>query len=377
MPLDRLAILTIGLIAKTAIFHCPPANAEPIRIIDISQARTLSNQNEQGIWHESPVLSKAIDQLLIRNWTSINKVSGEEWGNQISNLALNLASNEASNYVTRTVQKFPFVLNASINVDIRTQGTTNIGGDALFKLADFGLKEDKTRDGLVFLHTKYTGSLSNDSTFNTGLGFRHLIGDDLLAGINGYWDYRTTNYSTSYSRFGIGGELFWNSISLRNNWYISGTGRKTINIHDTEYYERVVPGWDVELGYRLPSHPNLAFFVRGFRWDYQQRNDNSGIQGTVAYQVTPHIRIDSWVSNEIPANPTFSNSSLDDRQDIVAGINFTLTAREVIYKRNDIKQILQQEMVSPVRRRYDVLLERWKKPQKQTSNEFTNTVSGV
>ena len=148
----------------------------------------------------------------------------------------------------------------------------------MFKIADFGLKEDNTREGLIFLNTKYTGSLSNDSTYNTGLGFRHLIGDDLLAGINGYWDYRTTNYSTSYSRFGIGGELFWNSISLRNNWYISGTGRKTIHIHDTDYYEKVVPGWDIEFGYRLPSNPNLAFYVRGFRWDYQQRNDNTGIK---------------------------------------------------------------------------------------------------
>jgi hypothetical protein len=120
--------------------------------------------------------------------------------------------------------------------------------------------------------------------------------------------------------------------------------------------------------------------VRGFRWDYQQRNDNTGIQGTIAYQITPHIRIDSWISNEIPANPTFSNSSLDDRQDIVAGINFTLTAREVIYKPNDIKQILQQEMVSPVRRRYDVLLERWKKKSKKQStnkNEFENSVGGI
>ena len=196
----------------------------------------------------------------------------------------------------------------------------------------------------------------------------------MLVGVNSYWDYRTTNYSTSYSRFGVGGEIFWNTLSLRNNWYISGTGRKNISIQETDYYERVVPGWDLELGYRLPSNPNIAFFLRGFRWDYKERDDNTGMQGTVAYQITPHIRVDSWVSNEIPANPTQSNTSLDDREDLVVGLNFTLTANKVTYKSHDTKQVLQQEMVSPVRRRYDVLLERWAKAT--TTNSFTNNVGG-
>jgi len=325
------------------------------------------------------LMSKVVVQLIIRNWTSLDKTSSEEWRDQVSDLALNLASKEIADYATKTFKKIPFVLNAAIEIDIRSEGTTNIGGDALFKIADFGLKNDNTRDGLAFLHTKYTGNISNGSTLNAGLGIRHLLSDELLAGVNGYWDYRTTNYSTSYSRFGVGAEIFWNSLSLRNNWYIAGTGKETVKIYNIEYYERVVPGWDVELGYRLPSNPNVAFFVRGFRWDYQQRNDNTGLQGTVAYQITPHIRADSWISNEIPANPTLSNKELGNRQDLVFGLNFTLTANPVNYKANDTQQMLQQEMMSPVRRRYDVLLERWKKSlkNKQTNNSFTNTVGGA
>ena len=86
--------------------------------------------------------------------------------------------------------------------------------------------------------------------------------------------------------------------------------------------------------------------------------------------MTPHIRVDSWISNEIPANPTQSNNDLDD--DVVVGMNFTLTLNPVVYKANNTKQILQQEMLKPVRRRYDVLLERWAK-----NSSFTNTVSGA
>ena len=362
--------LAFGLLAQAISLQCLPANAGPIQERTITSSDGYHTAHQQSIWHESPLASKVIDQLLIRNWTSLSKNNGIDWSDQISNLALNFASNKLSDYATKTVQKIPFVLGASINFDIRSKGTTNIGGDALFKIADFGLKEDNTRNGLAFLHTKYTGSISNDSTWNAGLGLRHLIGDELLAGVNGYWDYRTTNYSKAHSRIGVGGELFWKTLSLTNNWYIAGTGKKTVNINNTDYYERVVPGWDIELGYRLPSNPNIAFFARGFRWDYQQRNDNTGLQGTAAYQITPPIRIDSWVANEIPANPTLSNGALDD--DLVFGLNFTITTNPVSYKPNDVKQILQQEMVKPVRRRYDVLLERW---AKKTSS-FSNNVGG-
>ena len=218
--------LVIGLLASGIPFHCIPASAETIhtKVDDYSYTfHKLHNQDPwhispyQNTWHISPLASRAIDQILIRNWTSLNNKNGTNWGNHISNFALNLASSKVSEYATKTIQKYPFVLGASVNFDIRTEGTTNIGGDILFKIADFGLKENGNRDGLAFLHTKYTGSLSNDSTWNAGLGLRHLVGEELLAGVNGYWDYRTTSYNTSHSRFGIGGELFWKTLSLTNN----------------------------------------------------------------------------------------------------------------------------------------------------------------
>ena len=370
--------LVLNLILSSIALQCMPSRAESNQQEVIEFAYGPDSLQTYGIWHESPLANRLIDQLLLRNWTSLNNKGGVDWSSQISDLALNLASSEISDYATKTIQKFPFVLGVSFNIDLRTEGTTNIGGDVLFKIADFGLKDDKSRDGLAFLHTKYIGSLSNGSTWNAGLGLRHLIGEELLAGINSYWDYRTTNYSTSYSRFGLGGELMWKTFSLANNWYMAGTGTKNITLSGTEYYERVVPGWDIELGYRLPSDPRVAFFARGFRWDYRERNDNTGIQAKVSYQMTPHVRVDSWISNEIPANPTQPNGDLANG-DVVFGLNFTLTLNPVIYEPNDTKQILQQEMVNPVNRRYDVLLERWKKKIKaeETISSFTNSVGGV
>ena len=42
---------------------------------------------------------------------------------------------------------------------------------------------------------------------------------------------------------------------------MSITDEKEVTIK-ASYKERVVLGWDVELGYRLPNNPELAFFVR-------------------------------------------------------------------------------------------------------------------
>ena len=86
--------------------------------------------------------------------------------------------------------------------------------------------------------------------------------------------------------------------------------------------------------------------------------------------MTPHVRFDSWISNEIPANHTQANAGL--KEDVVVGLNITLTANPVVYKKGNIKQNLQQQMVKPVRRRYDVLLERW-----ANTSTFTNSVGGA
>ena len=125
-----------ALAAPLLAFSSMPALADQGMPIKSDQFTSFPVAKQQGIWHESPFVSKVIDQLVIKNWTSLNNADDIEWTNQITNLALNLASEEISEYATKTFKKIPFVLTASINVDIRSEGTTNIGGDALFKIAE-------------------------------------------------------------------------------------------------------------------------------------------------------------------------------------------------------------------------------------------------
>ena len=149
------------------------------------------------------------------------------------------------------------------------------------------------------------------------------------------------------------------------------TTDKDITINDINYTERVVPGWDAEVGYRIPFYPQLAMFVRGFNWDYRDRNDNSGLEGSVNWQATPHANLELWVSNEIPSYPTNPNNDIDNKPGPYFGARVRLTGRPVVFAKNNTKQNLITQMTQPVRRRYDVLLERTKK-----SDGFGVSLSG-
>ena len=177
-----------------------------------------------------------------------------------------------------------------------------------------------------------------------------------MFGANLFWDYRMTNYDNAHSRLGLGSEYFWKSFELRNNWYMAITDEKNIIIDEKQYQEKVVPGWDVEAGYRLPSYPQLALYIRGFDWDYEHTDDNSGFEGSVNWQATPHINLETWISNELSAAKTVHNDDLPD--ETVFGLRFNWTARPVKLNGQSTKQKLINQMTQPVRREYEVLLER-------------------
>ena len=120
-------------------------------------------------------------------------------------------------------------------------------------------------------------------------------------------------------------------------------------------FERVVPGWDAELSYRLPNYPELAFSIRAFRWDYISRADNKGVEGSVNWQATPNWNFKFSASNEFPTSPSYSPSN----DDIFVSLKATYTFNKVIFKRKDYDSINSTRMVQPVKRRYDVLLERY------------------
>ena len=192
-----------------------------------------------------------------------------------------------------------------------------------------------------------------------------------MLGANAFWDYRMTDYSDAHSRLGLGGEYLWKDFELRNNWYMAITDEKDVTIKGTSYKERVVDGWDVELGYRLPNKPELAFFVRGFNWDYKYTQDNSGLEGAVSWQASPHVGLEAWISNEISAVSTTVNTSLPGTDETFFGLRMNITSNPIKYEKANYKKNMITQMTQPVKRVYEVLLER------SAGGTFQNRAKGV
>ena len=100
MQLPNRFKLIIGLAAQAIALQGFPSSAEPIPEMTLARSDGLLAGYQQGIWHESPVISKVVDQLVIRNWTSLNNKDGVDWSSQITDLALDLASNKLSDYAS-------------------------------------------------------------------------------------------------------------------------------------------------------------------------------------------------------------------------------------------------------------------------------------
>ena len=122
----------------------------------------------------------------------------------------------------------------------------------------------------------------------------------------------------------------------------------------------------------MPNNPEIAFFVRGFNWDYKKTQDNSGIEGSVSWQAAPHIGLEAYVSNEIAAASTTANSDLPGTDEIFFGLRMNITGSPVKYAKKDYKKNMITQMIQPVKRKYDVLLERYS----SSSSGFTNRVGG-
>jgi adhesin/invasin len=279
---------------------------------------------------------------------------------------------EGNKKINEELKKIPFLAQTTVGVNWSIEARPSFYLDSFMKLSTFNKDKDGDPKGIAFAQARYSGAPdTSGSTINLGLGTRYRIADDAMLGINGFWDHRIVSYTSPYNRVGIGLEGFWKDLEARNNWYISASGTRTLSSTATSTtYERVVPGVDVELAYRLPEYPQLAVFVKGFSWDYYSRTNNVGFAGGVNWQVSPHVNLQASVSNEVPAYLNGAPSTNNDQ--LYASLNLKYTFNPVVFGKRDYKKNMLTNMTQPVRRRYDVLLERY-----TTSNQgFSNIAAG-
>ena len=335
-------------------------------------------ENKQDIYEPKDKL----DEYIIKGVTYSTKfvplindgAKGSEYTDIMSNdfkrLLVDAGFDFANSKANDEIQKIPFFSQTSVNISGGTESDTSFSINSLMKLGELAKDEEGDLKTLAFSQARFaTATNADGSTINVGLGIRNRPNDISMIGANAFWDYRMTDYSDAHSRLGLGGEILWKDFEFRNNFYMAITDEKDVTVKGTSYKERVVPGWDVELGYRLPNNPELAFFVRGFNWDYKNTQDNSGLEGSVSWQATPHIGLEAWVSNEISAASTTVNTSLPGTDETFFGLRMNITGSPVKFEKSNYKKNMITQMTQPVKRKYDVLLER-------SSGSFTNRAKG-
>ena len=292
-----------------------------------------------------------------------NSTEGSEYSRIMVNDVRRLLVDAGFDFVNTTgnseIQKIPFFAQTSINVSGSSESDTTFSLNSLMNLGELSKDNEGAIKTIVFSQARFaTATNAEGATTNLGLGIRHRPNDVSLLGANAFWDYRMTDYSNAHSRLGLGGEYFWKDFEFRNNWYMAITNEKDVTIKGTTYKEKVVDGWDVELGYRLPNNPKLAFFIKGFNWDYKDTQDNSGFEGSITWQASPHIGVEAYISNEISGASTKLNSKLPSTDETFFGLRINITDNSVNFAKKDYKKNMITQMTQPVKRQYDVLLER-------------------
>ena len=373
-----LTVLSTGLLGTIL----PPSYSNPNFDSEsnyINNLDKLIKKNNSDIY----IPKNNLDKFIINGATYSTKFvplmndgsDGSDYTSIMANDGKRLLVDAGFDYVNSTtnnrIQSIPFFAQTSVNVSGGTESDTSFSLNSLMKLGELARDDEGDIKTLAFSQVRFaTATNAEGSTTNLGLGIRHRPNDLSMLGANAFWDYRMTEYSDAHSRLGLGGEYLWKDFEFRNNWYMALTDEKDVTIKGSNFKERVVDGWDIEIGYRFPNNPELALFVRGFNWDYKHTQDNSGLEGAVSWQANPHLGLEAWVSNEISGVSTALNSKLPGTNETFFGLRINLTGSPMIFEKNDYKKNMITQMTQPVKRKYDVLLER-------SGGAFTNRAKGA
>jgi len=373
-----LTVLSTGLLGTIL----PPSYSNPnfdSESNHINNLDKLIKKNNSDIY----IPKNNLDKFIINGATYSTKfvplmnegAEGSEYSNLMINDGKKLLVDAGFDFVNSTtnsrIQSIPFFAQTSVNISGGTESDTSFSLNSLMKLGELAQDDEGDIKTLAFSQVRLaTATNAEGSTTNLGLGIRHRPNDVSMFGANAFWDYRMTEYSDAHSRLGLGGEYLWKNFEFRNNWYMALTDEKDVTIKGSNFKERVVDGWDIEIGYRFPNNPELALFVRGFNWDYKHTQDNSGLEGAVSWQANPHLGLEAWVSNEISGVSTALNSKLPGTNETFFGLRINLTGSPMIFEKNDYKKNMITQMTQPVKRKYDVLLER-------SGGAFTNRAKGA
>ncbi len=193
-----------------------------------------------------------------------------------------------------------------------------------------------------------------DLTYNVGIGYRKLVRENLLLGINLFGDYQDLH---EHGRIGVGFEALGQIIEARLNGYFRVTPTRIVeDITASTTYERVANGADFELGAPIPYLPWLKVYASGFWYNFTRFSDKCGWKSRLEAKLSKSVTLEfyTWDDNkgslEYGGGARF-NIAFDKLSDFKEA--FKLSDKPF-----PEKDLTKQALI-PVERNYDIVVEKW------------------
>ena len=198
-------------------------------------------------------------------------------------------------------------------------------------------------------------SLKDDRlTYNLGVGYRKLVGDNLLLGVNVFGDYQDLH---QHGRMGLGFEALGQVFEARLNGYFGITPKRIIE--DTDFsttYERVADGADLEIGMPIPYLPWLKVYNSAFWYDYKKSSDRFGWKTRLEAKLSKAVTLEFYTWDDNKGKEEYGSRirfhfAFDNWNDFKKVFAF---AKQPFPKRD-----LTKQMLIPVERNFNIVVERW------------------
>jgi hypothetical protein len=202
-----------------------------------------------------------------------------------------------------------------------------------------------SKDDMVFYQLN-ARTRDSKKSYNVGLGYRNIVSDNIMYGINTFYDYSADQ---KHKRSSIGLEAISNDFEARANVYNAITGRKTVA---TSSYEQALDGWDVEVGGSIiPSNKNLKAYISHAEFD----TVTAGVNDYKDNQVRITYPLDNNIMLEVGHTMEKEKYSSNDKNRSFAKLKYTFGQKS---STKSATTGLRTKLLQPVERRHEIVLEK-------------------
>jgi hypothetical protein len=250
----------------------------------------------------------------------------------------------------------------------------NLGGkignhDRYLGLLDVFVPLTQKPDGLWFTDLRLKDASGPEAEYNIGTGYRRMINDTWILGVYGFYDNLRSAHENYFQQGTIGMEALTKEWDFRVNAYfpetkkevLSSTSTGTIDISGStittstttsETLEQALPGFDAEVGYRLPGSQDIRVYAGGFYFDRSGAPTISGPRARTEWRLEDFL---GFKGTRLTVSGEYSHDQVRNDQ-VYAGLAVRIPFGPGAVRSNETeKGSLKSRMIEPIVRDVDIV----------------------